>query len=189
MTQTLPDTTQEFKRWRHGLLHLARCLVVRQALGAVGSVEDQWCHWGPLFFHFSSASTRDAFILRLVTGLGANDCYWQSGLHASLCTKQKRKNSSQCGTCLYPSWLSGKESTCQCRRHGFYPWVGKIPWRRRWQPTSVFLPGKSHKQRSLVGYSPRGCRVGHNLAIKAAAAAYYLIIWIIIFIKFSFGIV
>ena len=37
---------------------------------------------------------------------------------------------------------------------GFSPWVGKIPWRREWQPTVVFLPGKSHGQRSLVGYSP-----------------------------------
>ena len=46
-------------------------------------------------------------------------------------------------------WLSGKESTCQCRRHGSNPWVGKIPWRRKWQPTPVFLPGKSHGQRSL----------------------------------------
>ena len=36
------------------------------------------------------------------------------------------------------------------------PWVGKIPWRRAWQPTPVFLPGESHGQRSLVGYSPRG---------------------------------
>ena len=41
----------------------------------------------------------------------------------------------------------------QCRRLGFDPWVGKIPWRREWQPTPVFLPGKSHGQRSLVGYS------------------------------------
>ena len=39
---------------------------------------------------------------------------------------------------------------------GFDPWVGKIPWRRKWQPTSVLLPGKSHGQRSLVGYSPWG---------------------------------
>jgi len=56
-----------------------------------------------------------------------------------------------------PRWLSGKESTCQCRRHrrgGFDLWVEKIPWRRKWQPTPVFLPGKSHGQRSLVGYSP-----------------------------------
>ena len=50
-----------------------------------------------------------------------------------------------------PWWFSGKESACQCRRRGFDPWVGKIPWRRKWQPTPVFLPGKSHGQRSLVG--------------------------------------
>ena len=50
--------------------------------------------------------------------------------------------------------LSGKESTCQCRSHRFYLWVGKIPWKRKWQPIPVFLPGKSHGQRSLVGYNP-----------------------------------
>ena len=53
--------------------------------------------------------------------------------------------------------ISGKESACQCRRHkkhGFDPWVGKIPWRWKWQPTPVFLPRKFHGQRSLVGYSP-----------------------------------
>ena len=61
-----------------------------------------------------------------------------------------------------PRWPSGKESTCQCRRRGFYPWVGKIPWRRKWQPTPVFLPGKSHGQRGLVGYSPWGHRVRHD---------------------------
>ena len=53
-----------------------------------------------------------------------------------------------------PRWLSGKESTCQCKRHGFDHWVGKIPWRRKWQPNPAFLPGKSHGQRSLVGYNP-----------------------------------
>ena len=41
-----------------------------------------------------------------------------------------------------------KESTCQCRRHGFDPWVGRIPWRRAWQPIPVILLGKSHGQRS-----------------------------------------
>ena len=55
-----------------------------------------------------------------------------------------------------PRWLSGEESTWQCRRHGLDPWVGKIPWRRKWQPAPVFLPGKSHGQRSLGGYSPWG---------------------------------
>ena len=49
-----------------------------------------------------------------------------------------------------PWWLSGKESTCQCRRHRFDPWVGKIPWRRKWPRTLVLLLGKSHGQRGLV---------------------------------------
>ena len=44
------------------------------------------------------------------------------------------------------------------KRREFDSWVGKIPWRRAWQPTSVFLPGESHRQRSLVGYSPWGLR-------------------------------
>ena len=48
--------------------------------------------------------------------------------------------------------LTGKRSACQCRRRGLDPWVGKTPWRRPWQPTPVFLPGKSHGQRSLAGY-------------------------------------
>ena len=54
-------------------------------------------------------------------------------------------------------WCSGTESTYQCRRCWrceFDPWIGKIPWRRKWQPTPVFFPGKSHGQRSLPGYSP-----------------------------------
>ena len=42
-------------------------------------------------------------------------------------------------------------------RDGLDLWVGKFPWRRAWQPTPVFLPGKSHGQRSLAGYSPWGC--------------------------------
>ena len=55
-----------------------------------------------------------------------------------------------------PSWHSGKEPTCQCRRHKrcrFDPWVLTIPWRRKWQPASVFLPGKFQGQRSLEGYN------------------------------------
>ena len=63
--------------------------------------------------------------------------------------------------------LSGKESACQCRRLGFNPWVKKIPWRRKWQSTPVFSPGKSHGQRSLVGCSPWGFRrVRHEVATK-----------------------
>ena len=58
-----------------------------------------------------------------------------------------------------PRWYNGTRSTCQCRRHrscGFDPWVGKIPWSRKWQTGPVFLPGQFHRQRSLVGYSPWG---------------------------------
>ena len=50
----------------------------------------------------------------------------------------------------------GKESACQCRDHGFNPWVGKIPWRRKWQPTPIFLPGESHGQGNLADCSPWG---------------------------------
>ena len=53
-------------------------------------------------------------------------------------------------------WLRWLSICLQCRRPGFDPWVGKIPWRRKWQPTPVLLPGKSHGRRSLVGYSPWG---------------------------------
>ena len=59
----------------------------------------------------------------------------------------------------FPGGPSGKEPTCQCRRlkrHGFDPWIGKIPWRRKLQSTLVFLPTESHRQRSLADYSPWG---------------------------------
>ena len=55
----------------------------------------------------------------------------------------------------------------QCRRPGSDPWVGKIPWRRAWQPTPVFLPGESHGQRSLTGCRPWASqRVRHEWATK-----------------------
>ena len=57
----------------------------------------------------------------------------------------------------FPSDTSSKEPPCQCKRHkrcGFDPWVGKIPWRRAWQPNPVFLPGESHGERNLAGYDP-----------------------------------
>ena len=76
---------------------------------------------------------------------GSAEAVWplQSGSHLSLKTYLLIR-------------LSGKESACQCRRCGFNPWVRKIVWRREWQPILVFLPGKSHRQRSLAGYSSGG---------------------------------
>ena len=56
--------------------------------------------------------------------------------------------------------MAQRERIClqyrRCRSHRLDPWVGKIPWRRAWQPAPVFLPGESHGQRSLAGYGPRG---------------------------------
>ena len=63
---------------------------------------------------------------------------------------------------LLPGWLSGKESAGQHRRPGFDSWVAKIHWRRKRQPTEVFLHGEPHGQRSLVGCSPQGRRVAHD---------------------------
>ena len=57
----------------------------------------------------------------------------------------------------FPGGTGGKVPSCQYRRHKghrFDPWFTKIPWRRMWQHTPVFLPGESHGQRNLVGYSP-----------------------------------
>ena len=59
----------------------------------------------------------------------------------------------------FPDGSAGKESAFQCKRHKrcvFDPWVEKIPWRRKWQPAPVLLPGKFHEQRSLLGYNSWG---------------------------------
>ena len=71
----------------------------------------------------------------------------------------------------FPGGSVVKESACQCRRHRFNTWIGKIPWRRKWQLSPVFLPGKSHRQKSLVDYSPRSPkRVEYDLAAKQQQA-------------------
>ena len=67
----------------------------------------------------------------------------------------------------FPWWLNAKESSCQCRR---LKRCGLNPWRRKWQPTPIFLPGKFHGQRSLAGYSPRDGRVGHDRGTKTKTA-------------------
>ena len=90
-----------------------------------------------------------------LTRCGPGLCYW-------VCVQWTYVASDRnMDRCLLPKWHSGKESAYQCRRlrrFRFNPWVRKIPWRRAWQPIPVFLPGKSHGQRSLVGSSPWGCK-------------------------------
>ena len=58
----------------------------------------------------------------------------------------------------FPGGSDGNGNRLQFERPGFDPWVGKIPWRRKWQPTPVILPGKFHGWRNLIGYSPWGCK-------------------------------
>ena len=62
----------------------------------------------------------------------------------------------------FPGGASGKDSVCQCRRHkghGFHPWVGKIPWRRK--SHLIFMTGEFHEQRNLESYSPWGRKESH----------------------------
>ena len=93
---------------------------------------------------------------------------WLEALRAREFAEKKPDHTADFGHCFTPWWLRGKESACQCRRckrPRFSPWVRKIPWRRKWQPTPVFLPGEFYGQRSLAGYSPWGRkRVGRELA-------------------------
>ena len=73
---------------------------------------------------------------------------------------KKKSERIKIGNCVcilhFPGVSDGKESACNARRPSFDPWVGKIPWRREWQPSPVFLPGELHGQRRLAGYSPWG---------------------------------
>ena len=77
----------------------------------------------------------------------------------------------------------GKESSCnagirlQCRRPGFNSWVQKIPWRRKWQPTPVFLPGKSHGQERLGDYSPWGRKRQTRFSDETTTILYYTILY------------
>ena len=83
------------------------------------------------------------------------DCGWGLDLSFGLFLLFFNENLSLLGL---PWWLRWERICLQCRRPSFYPWVSKIPWRREGLPTPVFLPGKSHGQRSLVGSSPWGLK-------------------------------
>ena len=77
---------------------------------------------------------------------------------ASACEDRHRKG---CAVPCFPGGASGEKAIPQgrrCKRHGFDPWVGKMPWRRARPPAPVLLSGESHGQRSLMSYSPWGCK-------------------------------
>ena len=88
------------------------------------------------------------------------------GSQKSLSRQDENMSSSQ--GVGFPGGTSGKEPSCQsrgCKRCRFNPWIGKIPWKRKWQPTPVFLPGKSHGQRNLASYSPRVCKESNTTEV------------------------
>ena len=102
---------------------------------------------------------------------GSNHCSWPMLRAMPLLSlfpllQHKSLNDNQIG-CLrdFSGGTRSKEPFCQCRRHtrcGFDPWVRKIPWRRAWQPTPVFLPGESHGQRTRWATAQGSQRVGHD---------------------------
>ena len=82
-------------------------------------------------------------------------------LQWNVCFKSKCNILHTVNVIFFSGGASYKAPTCHFRRHKRYefdPWVGKIPWRRTWQRTPVFLPGESCGQRSLTGYHPQGCK-------------------------------
>ena len=94
---------------------------------------------------------------------------WRAAVHGVTHSRTRLSDWTELNSCIWPlsRSLSGKESTCQCRRCEFHPWIWKKPWGRKRQPTPVFLPGKSCGQRSLEGYSPWGSkRAGQNLVTQ-----------------------
>ena len=108
------------------------------------------------YFHAleKEMATHSSVLAWRIPGTGEPGGLQSMGSHSR--TRLKQLNSSSSKHSELPRWLSGKEFTCQWeryRRHWFDPWVGKIPWRKKWQPAPVFLPGKSHGQRRLAGYS------------------------------------
>ena len=101
---------------------------------------------------------------------------WEIAFHYCLCLHWN-----------FPVGRDGESICLQCRRLRFDPWVGKIPWRRKWQPTPVFLPGKSHGRRSLVDYSPWGCKESDTrgatsllqLPVRLKISSCFLVIFLI----------
>ena len=83
---------------------------------------------------------------------------WWAAVHgvAQSWTRLKQLSSSSKGASQVVLMVKNPPANAGYLRCAFNPWVRKIPWRRTWQPTRVFLPGESHEQRSLVGYSPWG---------------------------------
>ena len=118
----------------------------------------EWWGSAPGFTNHRPHPIRQLRKLRPEAEKGWLECHWKTfspprkgHLGAELGRSRWVLPSSRC---RLPWGLRCYRICLQCRRPVFGPWVGKIPWRKDWQPTPVFLPGGSHRQRSLADYSP-----------------------------------
>jgi len=148
-TNTLATSCEELTHWKR--------LWCWEGLGAGGEGDDRgWDGWMASLTRWtwvwvnSGSFTGRPGVLRFM--------WWQRVGHdwATELNWTELKRFSVLLQC-FPVGASGKEHICQCRRLKrcrFDPWFGKIPWRRKWQPIPVFMPGKFHRPRRLAGYSP-----------------------------------
>ena len=122
------------------------------------SFSECWA-FSQLFHSPLSLSSRSFLVLFTICHQGGVICISEvidispGNLDSSLCFFQ---SSISYDILWLPWWLRRLSICLQCGRSGFDPWVGKIPWRWKWQSTPALLPGKSHGQRRLVVYSPWG---------------------------------
>ena len=140
-------------RGRHGACWLTILLGGSQTLSATFFC-NAWTHFGAWHVDVPAGikGKSEAVLKSQVPLILCHRFMWIRLLHESFNCQ------TQAAPLGLPWWLSGTESACQCRRHRFSPWVGKIPCMRKWWLTPAFLPGKSPRHRGLAGYSPWGCK-------------------------------
>ena len=111
---------------------------------------------GALYKPLNPALSLESTLSKIPPSVTYTSAWPFHGPHSTMCNQHANRSHFYCEK----SWIritkggaSGKEPVCQCRRREFDPWVGKVPWRKRWQPTPEILPGKFHGWRSLADYS------------------------------------
>ena len=147
-------------KWACGLLGCFRSVwlfanlwpVDHQAPLSVGILQVRILEWIAVPFSWASCQSRDWTCMSYVSYIGRRVLYHSHLLGSPwaiiICSFVEGIRLSR--------WLRWWRICLQCKRTEFDPWLRKIPLRRKWQPTPVFLPGESHGQRSLVGYHPWG---------------------------------
>ena len=121
------------------------------------------CASNGLIYHKIEKKVFKAENARIQENVTSKDFSKSLGLGQHTFTQQFKQNRN----CLSSSLVAQWQRIClQCRRRRFNLWFGKVLWRRKWQPTPVFLHGKSHGQKSPVGYSLWGCKVRNDVGMK-----------------------